>query len=69
MARKKAEAQEKKPFAYIYVGDENRVEVEVEEGGKKRTLSLWRNVVYRNLPDDEAIRNLVAEGKLKPLYA
>lgn len=36
--------------------------------GEKRTFVLWRNMVYRNLPDCEAVRELIKKEELKPVY-
>ncbi len=68
MAKKKHEEktpEKKKPVAYVYVGNENRIEVKI---GKEKTLILWRNAVYRNLPECKEIEELIKKGDLKPIY-
>lgn len=66
---REAREGQKKPVAYVYVGNRNRYEFEAEVDGEKRALVLWRNTVYRNLPDCEAVRELIEKGALKPIYA
>ena len=63
-----AQEPQKKPVVYVYVGDQNRYEFEAEMEGEKRTFILWRNMVYRNLPDCEAVRELIKKEELKPIY-
>ena len=65
---RKAQEPQKKPVAYVYVGNQNRYEFEAEVDGEKRTFLLWRNMVYRNLPDCEAVRELIKKGELKLVY-
>ncbi|HFC98261.1 MAG TPA: hypothetical protein ENJ40_07385 [Thermosulfurimonas dismutans] len=65
---REAQEPQKKPVAYVYVGNQNRYEFEAEVDGEKRTFVLWRNMVYRNLPDCEAVRELIKKEELKPVY-
>jgi len=60
---------EKKPVAYVYVGNKNRLELEIGEGEDKRILVLWRNMVYRNLPECKEVEELIEKGEIKPIYA
>ena len=57
---------EKKPIAWVYVGDKNRLEVDL--GKDKGSIILWRNTVYRKLPECKAIEELKEKGLLKPIY-
>jgi len=61
--------EEKKPVAYVYVGNKNRLELEIGEGEDKRVLTLWRNMVYRNLPECKEVEELIKKGEIKPIYA
>ena len=60
---------EKKPVAYVYVGNKNRLELEIGEGEDKQILVLWRNMVYRNLPECKEVEELIEKGEIKPIYA
>ena len=65
----KKKPDEKKPVAYVYVGNKNRLELEIGEGEDKRILVLWRNMVYRNLPECKEVEELIEKGEIKPIYA
>jgi len=57
----KVQNLQKKESAWLYVGN-SRFELDI--GGKK--IILWRNTIYRNLPD-EAVKELKEKGLLKSI--
>jgi len=57
---------EKRPIAWVYVGDKNRLDIDLGKG--KGSIILWRNTVYRKLPECKAIEELKEKGLLKPIY-
>ena len=60
---------EKRVVAWVYVGNENRLEVKLGEKDEDGVLVLWRNTVYRKLPECKAIEELKEKEVLKPIYA